>query len=388
MKILGMISGTSYDGIDCSIGEFGTDGETVLLKPLFTRTHEYPAETYGLINRSMPPAKIDYQVVCQIDTLVGEAFAEAAALAIAESGITPDLIVSHGQTMYHWISPEGKALGTLQVGDAARVAERNGIPVLSQVRSRDVAAGGQGAPFASLIDHMLLAARNSNCGALNLGGISNMTIIRRGDSTIAFDVGPANALMDAAVRIYTEGKDNYDKDGALGAQGEMNQEVLAEMLKEPYYAMSYPKSTGKELFNHDYLLAWMERYPDVSMLDWISTLTALTATTIANEFNKLNLAQVFVSGGGLHNKTLMAKLRQLSPSVEFLPYEDLGLSSDGKEAYLFGLIGFLSAHNKVGNIPSSTGAIGPRILGTISPGKNGFPAPILYDHEFTSLRII
>ena len=388
MKILGMISGTSYDGIDCSIGEFSHEGSTVLLKPLFTRTHEYPTETYALINRSMPPAKIDYQVVCEIDTFVGEAFAEAAALAITESGITPDLIVAHGQTMYHWVSVDGKALGTLQVGDASRIAERNGIPVLSQVRSRDVAAGGQGAPFASLIDHMLLAARNKNCGALNLGGISNMTVIRPGHDTIAFDVGPANALMDAAVRMYTNGKENYDKGGLLGAQGVINPEVLAEMLREPYYAMSYPKSTGKELFNHDYLVSWMGRFPNVSMLDWISTLTALTATTIANEFNKLKLEQVFVSGGGLHNETLMAQLRSMTHSVEYLPYEELGISSDGKEAYLFGLIGFLSSHNLPGNIPSSTGASGPRILGSISPGNHGFPAPITIDQELTSLRIL
>lgn len=388
MKILGMISGTSYDGIDCSIGDFTIDGNAILLNPLFTRTHEYPAETYALINRSMPPAKIDYQIVCEIDTLIGQAFAEAAALAIKESGITPDLIVAHGQTMYHWISPEGKALGTLQVGDAARVAELNGIPVLSQLRSRDVAAGGQGAPFASLIDHMLLAARNINCGALNLGGISNMTVIRPGQDTVAFDVGPANALMDAAVRIYSDGSENFDRDGALGAQGNVNDAVLGEMLKEPYYALSYPKSTGKELFNHDYLKSWMARYPEVSMLDWIATLTILTATTIANEFNKLDVSEVFVSGGGLHNKTLMAHLNSLTRNVKYLPYEDLGLSSDGKEAYLFALIGFLSMHNLPGNIPSSTGASGPRILGSLSPGKSGFPAVANISEALIGLRII
>jgi anhydro-N-acetylmuramic acid kinase len=383
-----MISGTSYDGIDCSIGDFTIDGNAILLNPLFTRTHEYPAETYALINRSMPPAKIDYQIVCEIDTLIGQAFAEAAALAIKESGITPDLIVAHGQTMYHWISPEGKALGTLQVGDAARVAELNGIPVLSQLRSRDVAAGGQGAPFASLIDHMLLAARNINCGALNLGGISNMTVIRPGQDTVAFDVGPANALMDAAVRIYSDGSENFDRDGALGAQGNVNDAVLGEMLKEPYYALSYPKSTGKELFNHDYLKSWMARYPEVSMLDWIATLTILTATTIANEFNKLDVSEVFVSGGGLHNKTLMAHLNSLTRNVKYLPYEDLGLSSDGKEAYLFALIGFLSMHNLPGNIPSSTGASGPRILGSLSPGKSGFPAVANISEALIGLRII
>jgi len=383
-----MISGTSYDGIDCSIGDFTIDGNAILLNPLFTRTHEYPAETYALINRSMPPAKIDYQIVCEIDTLIGQAFAEAAALAIKESGITPDLIVAHGQTMYHWISPEGKALGTLQVGDAARVAELNGIPVLSQLRSRDVAAGGQGAPFASLIDHMLLAARNINCGALNLGGISNMTVIRPGQDTVAFDVGPANALMDAAVRIYSDGSENFDRDGALGAQGKVNDAILGEMLKEPYYTLSYPKSTGKELFNHDYLKSWMARYPEVSMLDWIATLTILTATTIANEFNELDVSEVFVSGGGLHNKTLMAQLNSLTRNVKYLPYEDLGLSSDGKEAYLFALIGFLSMHNLPGNIPSSTGASGPRILGSLSPGKSGFPAVANISEALIGLRII
>ena len=383
-----MISGTSYDGIDCSIGEFTPHASEILLKPLFTKTIEYPEYVYKLIDTSMPPEWVDLQRVCELDTLIGEAFADAALLAIKESGITPDLIVSHGQTMYHWISAGGAALGTLQLGDPARVAEATGITVLSHLRSRDVAAGGQGAPFASLIDHMLLNGVDQKVAALNLGGISNMTIVKPGSATIAYDVGPASALIDAGVRIHSSGKLNYDEGGKLGAQGKNNEALLAELLKEPYYALQYPKSTGKELFNQTYLEKIRETHPEVGMIDLIATLTELTAITVSNEINKFGVAVIYVSGGGQHNQTLMGMMRSLSPNTRFAPYEELGINSDGKEAYLFGLIGFLSSYNQNGNIPSSTGASGGRILGSLSPGKSGFPKPYESAFEFTSLRII
>lgn len=388
MIILGMISGTSYDGIDCSMGEFTPHESEIFLKPLFTKTFKYPEYVYSLIDASMPPEWVSFQRVCELDVLIGKAFAEAALEAIKESGKTPDLIVSHGQTMYHWISPEGTALGTLQLGDPSRVSEATGIAVLSHPRSQDVAAGGQGAPFASLIDHMLLNGIGKKVAALNLGGISNITIVKPGSETTAYDIGPANALIDAAVRIYSSGKLNFDDGGALGMKGKIDEELLTELLKEPYYALRSPKSTGKELFNHTYLTKMMESHPEVDLIDLIATLTALTAKTVTSEINKSKVDTVYVSGGGKHNRTLMGMMRNFSPNARFAPYEELGVNSDGKEAYLFGLIGFLSSYNQNGNIPSSTGAAGGRILGSLNPGKNGFPTPLQNAYEFTSLRII
>jgi len=373
MIVVGLISGTSYDGIDCSVGELKIDGDLISLHPILTFTQPYPSEVYALIDSTMPPAATGFKEVCQLDTLIGEAFADVASAAILKTGLKPDLIVSHGQTMYHWISEDGEALGTLQIGDASRIAERTGVATLSQLRSRDVAAGGQGAPFASLLDDFLLRDHGSVSAALNLGGISNVTVVSPEDPTIAFDIGPANALIDAAVRIYTDGKENFDNGGTYGAQGVINHQFLENLLQEPYYKMSNPKSTGKELFNKDYLNSKLKEFPDISMLNVIATLTELTAQTVANEINRLSVKSVYVSGGGIHNHTLMRSLRNLSPGVSYHLYEDLGLSSDGKEAYLFALIGFLSLNNIAGNIPSSTGASGPRIMGSLWPGELGFP---------------
>ena len=383
-----MISGTSYDGIDCSIGEFTTDGDAVALKPLYTETFKYPIETYEMVDASMPPALIELQRVCELDTKIGQAFAEAAMKAIRASGVTPELIVSHGQTMYHWVAPTGEALGTLQLGDPSIIAELTGISVLSHPRSRDVAAGGQGAPFASLVDHMLLKGTGKKAAALNLGGISNITVVSPDAQTIAYDVGPANALIDAAMRIHTDGQSNFDDGGAFAASGTTNREMLSELLQDPYYALGYPKSTGKELFNHTYLLPTLKKYSHLSMPDIVATLTELTAVTVSSELNKFGIDSVYVSGGGIHNETMMQSLRDKSPTIEFLPYEKLGLNSDGKEAFIFALIGFLSTHNQPGNIPSSTGANGPRILGDLTPGKSGFPIPKIAAEALTRLKII
>ena len=388
MIVIGLISGTSYDGIDCSIGEFQLNGDVISLHPIATSTESYSPDIYKLINSTMPPASTDFKQVCELDTLIGEAFADAALKTIERTGLQPDLIVSHGQTMYHWISPEGKALGTLQLGDASRIAEKTGIATLAQVRSRDVAAGGQGAPFASLIDDFLLRDQGKVTAALNLGGISNITVVSPKDPTIAFDIGPSNALIDAAVRIYTNGKENFDNAGAYGALGKVDQKFLDALLLEPYYKMSNPKSTGKELFNKDYLASKLNEFPNILMLDVITTLTSLSAHTIANEINRLSVETVYVSGGGIHNLTLMKMLRELSPAVTFAHYEELGLSSDGKEAYLFALIGFLSLNNIAGNIPSSTGAVGERVMGSLWPGTLGFPKIEPRAVSNPSLRII
>jgi anhydro-N-acetylmuramic acid kinase len=383
-----MISGTSYDGIDCAIGEFHIQDGVISLRPLFTSTTSYSPYLYNLINSSMPPDLIDFQRVCELDTLVGEAFATAAVEALTKAKLRADVVVSHGQTMYHWISEEGRALGTLQLGDGARIAEKTGVTTITQLRSRDVAAGGQGAPFASLLDDFLLRDRKTVCAALNLGGISNMTVVSPLAPTIAFDIGPANALIDAAVRIYTENRENFDLDGKYGAQGVIDEELLQSLLGEPYYAMKFPKSTGKELFNKDYLIAKLAQFPRVSLLNVISTLTALTARTISVEINALSVETIYVSGGGIHNLTLMEMLKELSPDTSFLPYEELGINADGKEAYLFALIGFLSMHNLTGNIPSSTGARGPRVLGSIWPGALGFPEIASTNVSAPSLKII
>ena len=200
MRVVGMISGTSMDGIDVAVADLQFAGDTVELRPLGAASREYPAELRARVGAVLPPAATTAEEVCRLDTLVGQAFAAAATFAVDELGAgAVDLIVSHGQTIFHWVDPGGRRRGTLQVGQPAWIVEATGIPVVADLRSRDIAAGGHGAPLASTLDELLLGGSGETAAALNLGGISNMTVVGPDAPTIAFDIGPANALIDAAV---------------------------------------------------------------------------------------------------------------------------------------------------------------------------------------------
>ncbi|MFI6811530.1 anhydro-N-acetylmuramic acid kinase [Nonomuraea sp. NPDC050328] len=348
MRVLGLISGTSHDGIDSAVVDWSLDNG--VLTGVVEQAGElpYPPELRARILRALPPGRVDLAEVCALDTLIGQAFAEAAVQAA--EGRDVDLICSHGQTLFHWVE-DGRVYGTLQLGQPAWIAERTGTPVVSDVRARDVAAGGQGAPLVSYLDLLMLPPR---WGALNIGGIANLTVR---DAALAYDTGPGCALIDAAAPPY-------DRDGALGAAGEVRQDLLAKLLEEPYYRLEPPKSTGKELFTPDYLPTGLPQ------ADLVATLTALTAETVAAEVRRHDLAGVVVSGGGARNPTLMGMLRdRVSAEVTVSPF------ADEKEAIAFSLFGWLTAHGLPATVPSCTGASGPRVLGTITPGAGPLRIP-------------
>jgi anhydro-N-acetylmuramic acid kinase len=239
MRVIGLMSGTSFDAIDAAVADLELDGETLRLRPVGAISAPYDDGLRAEIAAALPPAATTLEAVCRLDTRIGQAFAELAAAAVERFG-GAGLIVSHGQTLYHWVEGE-RVEGTLQVGQPAWIAERTGLPVVSDLRARDVAAGGQGAPLVSLLDALLLAGRPGVPAALNLGGIANLTV-----GSIAFDVGPANALLDAATRHFTGAP--FDEDGRLAAAGRVIAELLDRLLADPYYARPAPKSTGKEHF--------------------------------------------------------------------------------------------------------------------------------------------
>jgi anhydro-N-acetylmuramic acid kinase len=252
--------------------------------------------------------------------------------------------------------------GTLQLGQPAWIAERTGLPVVADLRARDVAAGGQGAPLVSLLDTLLLAGRAGTPAALNLGGIANLTV-----PPIAFDTGPANALLDAAARHFT-GRP-YDEDGRLAAAGTVNREWLGRLLEDPYYARPAPKSTGKEHFHAGYV-AFDGRAEDV-----LATLTRLTARTVADAARRHGVTEVITSGGGVRNPALMAALREELAPARLVTSEALGLPAQAKEAYAFALLGFLTHHGIAGTLPSATGARHASVLGSVTPGSGSRPAP-------------
>ncbi|MCX5202842.1 anhydro-N-acetylmuramic acid kinase [Streptomyces sp. NBC_00237] len=368
MKVIGLMSGTSYDAIDAAATELTLADGVLTLTPLGMISTPYAPGLRSALAGALPPSRTTLAEVCRLDTLIGQAFASLAVRANDElCAGQAELIASHGQTVYHWVS-EGEAYGTLQLGQSAWIAEATGLTVVSDFRPRDLAAGGQGAPLVSLLDVLWLQGRPGTPVALNLGGIANITAFT-GSSPLAFDTGPANALLDAAVQDLTGGRLAYDAEGAFAASGQVHDPLLRQLLAEPYYRLPTPKTTGKELFHLPYLRTALADFTALPAADVLATLTRLTARTVADAVRPLGATEVIASGGGTRNPTLMTALRdELGPGAPLRTSDVLGLPSDAKEACAFALLGFLTLHGLPGNVPSCTGARGPRVLGTVTPG--------------------
>ncbi len=392
MKVVGLLSGTSLDGIDAAVADLVLTDGGLELRPLGDLSVPYPPDLRAALLAAMPPAPTTAAALCALDTRIGQAFADVAVSAVRDlAGGDADLVVSHGQTIYHWVDGR-EVLGTLQIGQPAWIAERTGLPVVADVRSRDVAAGGQGAPLASLFDVLLLgrSAPGEVLAALNLGGIANLTVVAPDIDAVAFDVGPANGLLDAAVSHFTGGAETYDHDGARAGRGEVHRGLLERLLRDPYYAMPAPKSTGREHFHWAYLREAMDAQTtaDLSTDDVLATLTALTATTVADACREHGVTSVVAAGGGTSNHTLMRLLRREMPAVEVTSIDGLGIPSHAKEAYVFAVIGFMSLHGLPGTVASCTGAARSAVLGCLLPGANGFVSAPTVAEPPTRLRIL
>ncbi|WP_369042707.1 anhydro-N-acetylmuramic acid kinase [Streptomyces sp. Midd1] len=371
MRIIGMMSGTSYDAIDAAAADLDLEGDALVLRPLGLVSEEYEPELRDLLTAALPPAPTGLADVCRLDTLIGRAFAATAVRADRElCDGRADAIASHGQTVYHWVE-HGQVHGTLQLGQPAWIAEATGLPVVADFRPRDIAAGGQGAPLVSLVDLLWLRGRPGTPVALNLGGIANLTAP---DGT-AFDTGPACALLDAAARGLSGGRLDHDVDGALAARGTVHEPLLRRLLAEPYYALPAPKTTGKELFHFGYLRDALAGFGTLTAEDVIATLTRLTAVSVADAVRSVGATEVIASGGGTRNPTLMTMLGDRLPGVAVRTSDELGLPSAAKEAYAFAVLGFLTLHGLAGTEPASTGARHPSVLGSLTPGRNGLRLP-------------
>jgi anhydro-N-acetylmuramic acid kinase len=266
-------------------------------------------------------------------------------------------------------------LGTLQIGQPAWIAERVGRPVVADVRARDLTVGGHGAPLASFLDALLLGNHEGVPAALNLGGISNMTVVTR-ERVYAFDIGPSNALMDAVVQTERLNPQGYDDGGLLAASGTVDAQLLDAFLADPYYALPSPKSTGKEHFHASYVGDVVARLGHkVSPTDLLATLTELTVRTVADAVREAGVTYLAMSGGGVRNPLLVVGIRKALPGVEVVTTDDLSVPTDGKEAILFAVIGWCTLHGLPGIWPGGTGAREPRILGSITPGTGPLRLP-------------
>ena len=367
VRVCGLISGTSADGIDAMLVDFEQQGDVLTAEVRATRSDPYPPDLRDRLLAALPPGSPGAGELCRLDQDVGRAFAATAAALIGDEPC--DLVCSHGQTVFHDVAPSGRVTGTLQLGQPAWIAARTGLPVVADLRAADVAAGGQGAPLVPILDELLLADLPGNPVAVNLGGIANISVLRRVERPASgFDIGPANALIDAAVSAGA-GRP-YDHDGALAAGGHVDDALLADLLTEPYYRRPPPKSTGKELFGPDYLDGY-PRAAELALPDLVATLTELTARTVADAVLATGADRAVFSGGGWRNPVLRRRITAHLARVDVAGFSDLGVDEDSKEALLVALIGWLTVHGFAGNVPAVTGAQRAVVLGSTTPSPTG-----------------
>ncbi|HVW30967.1 MAG TPA: anhydro-N-acetylmuramic acid kinase, partial [Acidimicrobiia bacterium] len=349
MIVIGLMSGTSMDGIDAAAADLVLDGDELRLTPLGHETTPYSGELAAALRAALPPQATAMEAVCRLDTAVGREFAAAAARA-AQRHPGAALVVAHGQTVFHWVGTDGRVHGTLQIGRPAWIAERTGLPVVSDLRSADVAAGGQGAPLVSLFDVLLLGAGPVRA-ALNLGGIANLTVLRAGGPPIAYDAGPANALIDAAVGAATGGAETCDRGGARAARGKVDEALLALLLDDFFLTQPPPKTTGRERYHHGFTEAAIDELGrDPAVDDLVATLTAHAAEVSAAACRRHGVTEVVASGGGTENPVLLAALADRLAPARLRRIDEFGIPSAAKEAYAFAVLGFLTWNGLPGNV--------------------------------------
>jgi len=374
---VGVMSGTSLDGISAAavrfadkLGAAPVNGETRATLLAF-RVTPYTDEQHARLRKALSAGTA--QDYCRLNFDLGTWLAEAVVGVLADAGVARSeirAIGSHGQSLWH-----EPLHSTWQLGEAAVIAERTGVDVVSDFRVRDVAAGGHGAPLVSMADALIFSGRRWRA-LQNIGGIGNVTVVPPNgslDGVRAFDTGPGASVIDRVVRSLVPGLP-YDVDGRLAAAGTPIDEVVNELLAAPYFASPPPKSTGPELFDARYVQTLIERAravrPSARPEDIIATATSLTASSIADAYRRFlpePITEVLVSGGGARNPTLVDMLTRLVAPVPVRPFADEFFDGEAKEAVAFALLAHLHLSRRMGNVPRATGAKGGRILGKLTP---------------------
>jgi anhydro-N-acetylmuramic acid kinase len=359
MRVAGIMSGTSLDGVDVAI----VDIEGKRVNTVAFRTTPYSNSLRRAI-LDVSDATTSTASISRLSFRLGEVYARAVLDICRHERIPLDsihLIGCHGQTIYH---ESGR--NTLQIGEAAVIAERTAIPVVSDFRTRDIAAGGKGAPLVPFVDYLLFHSRARNRVALNIGGIANITAISKKGEVVAFDTGPGNMVIDALVALHTGGRQKFDRGGRIAAQGRINRKLLDSLLTDPYYKQKPPKSAGREQYGADFVRRMLKSKSPLP--DLISTATTLTAATIAMAIARfaVKCEELIVSGGGAHNPQIMGRLAGFLPHVAIATSADYGIDVDAKEAVAFAILANETWRRRPSNLPAATGARRPVILGKIS----------------------
>jgi anhydro-N-acetylmuramic acid kinase len=350
VRVAGVMSGTSLDGIDVAIVDI--HGRRV--STIGFQTTPYSDATRRAI-LAVSNTTTTTREISRLNFQLGELYARAVQRACRRYGPV-DLIGCHGQTIYH----EG-GVSTMQIGEAAVIAERTGVPVVSDFRPRDIAAGGQGAPLVPFVDCLLFGHTRRTRIALNIGGIANITVIPTG---IAFDTGPGNMVIDALVREFTGGRQTFDRNGRIAAQGNLNRPLFDRLLADPYYRRKPPKSAGREQYGAEFVTRLKQT--GLPLADLIATATVLAAATIAIAVAPFAPDELIVSGGGAHNPQILSHIAAFLPGVVLATSADYGIDVDAKEAIAFAILAYQTWRRKPSNLPSATGARRPVILGKLT----------------------
>lgn len=379
MYAVGLMSGTSLDGIDAVLCEINGCKNETKVNMLAFNTYDLPEEIKHKIKKACDPVQSSTDLICSLNFELGYLFSKSVKLICNEANFPLsklDFVASHGQTIYHQpVSDETHVSSTLQIGEAADIAYECGVDVISNFRVMDMAAKGEGAPLVPYSEQVLYQKENECIALQNIGGIGNVSVLPPIHSDlplIAFDTGPGNMMIDEAMlQLYNL---PYDSQGEIASVGTINEVMLEELMSHPYMDQDIPKTTGREMFGQSFTLDLLKRYTTLSKEDIIATITMFTAKSIAKNYKQFLLPtypiqKVIVGGGGAYNKTLMKFIQEELPNIKVMTQEDLGFSSAAKEAIAFVVMGNETLHRNPSNVPSATGAKEPVILGNLTFGR-------------------
>jgi anhydro-N-acetylmuramic acid kinase len=382
--IIGVMSGTSADGVDAALVRVRGSGESLTWRLLRHETLQYSPKVRDLILRCSEPGSGDAASICRLNVLLGELFARAASHVAAQAGIDLrgiDLIGSHGQTVQHLPVPvtiTGIPIrASLQIGEPAVIAERTGVTTVANFRARDLAAGGQGSPVESHVDYLLFRNRARGRLVINLGGVASLTAIPASapaNRVIGFDTGPGNMVIDGLVSRLTGGREAFDFGGRYARRGTVKQDLLDRLLGHPFLQAPPPKSCGREEFGRPFLERILQENTGVPQDDLIATVTRYTAESIAIACRRFVIPhnvyeEAIVSGGGARNEFLMEQIRLAIPELSMKLSDEYGLPAAAKEAIAFAILANETILGLPGNVPAATGASAAVVLGTIVPGR-------------------
>lgn len=376
MLAVGLMSGTSLDGVDTVLCEISGQDESTKVKQLYFKTYDIPESLRTKIRKCCSRELIPVDLICSLNFELGYLFADSVKSLCKDANVKLEdlsFIASHGQTIFHIPKPyDDYVPSTLQIGEAAIIANECKTKVISNFRVMDMAVGGEGAPLVPYSETLLYSEKNQAVALQNIGGIGNVTVLpKKGDTkkVIAFDTGPGNMMIDEAVRTFYGKK--YDTDGYYARQGNLISSLAAELKEHPYFNLEIPKTTGREMFGEHFTKSILEKYHSCEPNDLIHTFTWFTAYSIAYHYKKYliseyGLKKCIIGGGGAYNSYLLELIKNEMPEVTVMTQEEHGFSSEAKEALAFVILGNQTYHRRPSNVPSATGAKKSVILGQIT----------------------